>query len=198
MTGGRKVAIAAALLGAAGLAAFALKRMPEEPAGPAPPEIRITSPLAAPRAVIHRGARRLDLYDGDRLVKRYRAAMGSRSEGDKEREGDKTTPLGSFYICTRNDKSRFHLFMGLSYPEPEDGERGLARGMITTAERDGILRAHRERRCPPWKTRLGGEVGIHGGGAGRDWTLGCIALSNEDVEELWKVLRLGDPVTIVP
>lgn len=187
--------MAAALLGAAGLAVVLWSRMPEAPVRA---EVRIESRPVGPRVVIRRGARRLDLFEGDRLLKSYRAAMGSRAEGDKEREGDRTTPLGSFYICTRNDKSRFHLFLGLSYPAPEDAERGLARGMVTKAERDEILRAHRERRCPPWKTRLGGEVGIHGGGAGRDWTIGCIALSNEDVEELWKVLKLGDPVTIVP
>ena len=140
----------------------------------------------------------MELYDGDRLLKTYRAAMGSRTAGDKEREGDRTTPLGSFYICTRNDKSRFHLFMGLSYPAPDDARRGLDRGRITRPEHDAILSAHRERRCPPWKTALGGEVGVHGGGADLDWTLGCIALSNADVEELWKVLRLGDPVTILP
>jgi murein L,D-transpeptidase YafK len=154
--------------------------------------------LESPRVVIHRKARRLELFDGSRLVKSYPAAMGARTDGGKEREGDRTTPLGSFYVCTRNEKSRFHLFLGLSYPAPEDAERGLARGMITKAERDQIVGAHRERTRPPWDTRLGGEVGIHGGGADRDWTLGCVALSNAHVEELWKVLRLGDSVTIRP
>ncbi len=194
MTGGRKIA-AAALVGAAGLAVLLVDRMPQPPAVP---EARLTAPLREPRVVIHRRARRLELHDGERLVRTYRAAMGSRGEGDKEREGDRTTPLGTFYVCTRNDKSRFHLFLGLSYPAPEDAQRGLDRGWITRREHDLILEAHRGRTCPPWKTALGGEVGIHGGGADRDWTLGCIALSNADVEELWKVLRLGDSVTILP
>jgi hypothetical protein len=70
--------------------------------------------------------------------------------------------------------------------------------MITRAEHEAILAAHRERRCPPWKTALGGEVGIHGGGVGRDWTLGCIALENRDVDELWQALPLGTPVLIEP
>jgi hypothetical protein len=203
MIGGRKVALAAALAGSAGLAVYVSGRPAESGSMPLPPpapvpEVRIAGPLRDPRVVVRRGARTLELYDGPRLLKRYRAAMGSRTAGDKEREGDKTTPLGDFYICTRNDRSRYHLFMGLSYPAPEDAERGLARGMISKAEHRAILEAHRRRRVPPWKTALGGEVGIHGGGADRNWTLGCIALSNGDVEELWRVLRHGDPVSVVP
>ncbi len=193
MTGGRKVAAAAALAGALGLAAvLGMRRTDPGPEAPLPDRIE------APRVVIRRGARVLELYDGGRLLKRYPAAMGSRAEGDKEREGDRTTPLGDFYVCTRNEKSRFHRFLGLSYPAPEDAERGLRAGMIGRREHSEILEAHRRRVRPPWKTALGGEVGIHGGGAGRDWTLGCIAVSNGHVEELWRALRMGDPVTIVP
>ncbi len=51
---------------------------------------------------------------------------------------------------------------------------------------------------PPWDTPLGGEIGLHGGGAGTDWTLGCIALDNEAIEDLWDTLRLGDPALIEP
>ena len=78
MKGGRKLAAAAALLGAAGLAFLLLERMPESKPAPV-----LSGPLREPRVLIRRGARVLELYDGGRLVRRYRAAMGSRGEGGR-------------------------------------------------------------------------------------------------------------------
>lgn len=153
-------------------------------------------PLKKPRVVIRKGARELALYDGSELLRRHRVVLGADVAGHKEREGDRRTPEGTFYICTRNGASRFHKFMGLSYPAPQDAGRGLQAKLISPAEHDAILEAHRNMECPPWKTALGGEVGIHGGGIDRDWTLGCIALTNEAVDELWAALAIGDPVVI--
>ncbi len=138
------------------------------------------------------------LYDGAVLRKKYPIALAADAPGDKEREGDRRTPEGTFYVCTRNGASRFHKFLGLSYPAPDDAARGLASGLISHTEHDAILEAQRTRSCPPWKTKLGGEVGIHGGGSDRDWTLGCIALTNDAIDELWSALRLGDSVVIEP
>jgi murein L,D-transpeptidase YafK len=197
MRGGRKVAVAALLVAlAAGLYLFVLPRSASSSPRPMD-DAPLALPVKDPRAVIRKRARELWLFDGAALRKRYRVVLG-RGEGDKEREGDRRTPEGMFYVCTRNDQSRFHKFLGLSYPGPSDAARGLKAGMITRAEHEAILAAHRERRCPPWKTALGGEVGIHGGGVGRDWTLGCIALENRDVDELWQALPLGTPVLIEP
>lgn len=169
------------------------------PAAEAIRERGLGEPVRKPWVVVRRGARQLWLYDGGTLVKRYRIAVGRRTGGDKEREGDKRTPLGSFYICTRNAKSRFHKFLGLSYPAPEDAERGRKQGLISRAQYRAILEAHRAGRQPPWKTKLGGEVGLHGGGAGRlGGTLGCVGMSDADIDELWAILRLGDPVLIEP
>jgi murein L,D-transpeptidase YafK len=155
-------------------------------------------PLKDPRVVIRKRARELTLYDGAQPLRRFRVVLGANVSGDKEREGDKRTPEGTFYICTRNDGSRFHKFMGLSYPAPSDALRGLKASMITRSEHDAILKAHELKSCPPWKTALGGEVGIHGGGIDRDWTLGCIALTNDAIDELWSALKMGDPVLIEP
>jgi len=155
-------------------------------------------PLKEPRVVIRKRARELTLYDGAEPLRKYRVVLGANVSGDKEREGDKRTPEGAFYICTRNDASRFHKFMGLSYPAPPDALRGLKAKLISRSEHDAILKAHELKQCPPWKTALGGEVGIHGGGIDRDWTLGCIALTNEAVDELWAALKMGDPVLIEP
>lgn len=149
-----------------------------------------------PRIHVFKRRRELRLYDGATWLRTYRCCVGARVEGDKEREGDRTTPEGEFFVCTRNEASRFHLFLGLSYPAPDDAARGLEKGMITEAEHREIMAAHRGRRQPPWKTALGGEVGIHGKGGTPRTTLGCVALADEHVEELWKVVPLGTPVTI--
>jgi murein L,D-transpeptidase YafK len=197
MKGGRKAAV---FFGLAAMAAglLWLSRFGNPASGKAGmDETPLALPLKDPRVVIRKRERELRLYDGNELRKRYRVVLGG-GTGDKEREGDRRTPEGDFYVCTRNDKSRFHLFMGLSYPAPDDAERGRRSGMISERERDAIVAAYRRRECPPWKTALGGEVGIHGGGTSRDWTLGCVAMEDRDVEELWRALRLGDPVRIEP
>ena len=151
-----------------------------------------------PALLIYKARRELELYDGERLVKTYRIALGLNPVDDKRKEGDGCTPEGEFYICTKNDRSRFHLFLGLSYPNQEDAERGLENGLITEEEHQLILDALAERKRPLWDTRLGGEIGIHGGGADAHWTQGGIALDNKDIEELFMVVDLGSPVKILP
>ena len=168
----------------------------EDPKPNEKPKLKL--PLANPRVVIKKGSRKLLLYDGNKLMKTYKIGLSMIPFGDKEKEGDRRTPLGDFYICTRNENSRFHLFLGPSYPDVGDAERGLKTGEITDREFDAIIAAQAQRLRPPWKTGLGGEIGIHGNGTKSDWTAGCIALSDEDMDELWAVLKIGDPVTIEP
>ena len=60
------------------------------------------------------------------------------------------------------------------------------------------MQAIEQRRCPPWYTRLGGEIGFHGGGTGWDWTEGCVALDNVDMRYLYAKIRIGTRVTIQP
>lgn len=195
---GKRAAVAAVLLVAlaAGGFAYVSPRIPRISEVMDAPSRPLRLPLREPRVVIRKKMRELSLYDGSTLLRRYRVVLGASATGDKEREGDRKTPEGTFYVCTRNAASRFHKFMGLSYPGPADAERGLRARMISRAEHDAILEAHRKRECPPWKTALGGEVGIHGGGIDRDWTLGCIAVTNEAIDELWAALKMGDPVVI--
>src|SRR5688572_29061391 len=95
-------------------------------------------PLKEPRVVIRKRARELMLYDGSEPLRKYRVVLGANVSGDKEREGDRRTPEGAFYICTRNAASRFHKFMGLSYPAPPDAARGLKAKMISGTEHDAI------------------------------------------------------------
>jgi len=154
-------------------------------------------PLNSPRLVVQKSAHMLLLFDGTRRVRRYRAAVGQ-GRGDKSREGDQCTPEGDFYVCVKNPQSKYVLSLGLSYPNAEHAARGLRDGLITKAQHDEIVDAIRHRRRPNWCTPLGGEIMIHGCGAGRDWTLGCIALDNAAINELYPAIPLGTPVTILP
>jgi len=155
-------------------------------------------PLRRARIVVSKSGRRLTLYEGGRAVRVYRMVLGFAPEGDKARQGDGRTPEGEFYVCMKNAKSLFYLSLGLNYPDEAAARRGFAEGLITRAQRDRIVSAARERRCPPWDTPLGGEIMIHGGGTSRDWTLGCVALENEHIKELFDAVPLRTPVRIEP
>jgi murein L,D-transpeptidase YafK len=155
------------------------------------------------RIVIEKAARALRLFDGARLERTYPVALGRNSAADKAVEGDEATPLGEFYVCARNPRSKFFLSLCLSYPNAEDAARGLAAGLISAGEHSQILAAIREKKVPPQHTRLGGEIYIHGQplepqpGAPKDWTRGCIALDNVAMQELYDRIALGTPVSIV-
>ena len=98
----------------------------------------------------------------------------------------------------KNPDSKYHLSLGLSYPNAEDADRGLSDKLISKREHRAIVEAIRRYRQPPWNTELGGEIMVHGGGTARDWTKGCIALSNADIEELYPLMPLGTEVEIRP
>ena len=87
----------------------------------------------------------------------------------------------------------------LSYPDVADATRGLQSGLITQSEYNAIASAQANRTEPPQNTNLGGLIEIHGqGGAGQDWTWGCIAVANSVIDILWPVLGLGDTIIVVP
>jgi hypothetical protein len=155
-------------------------------------------PLRDPRVVVEKGARRLRLYAGGELVRVRRVALGFEPAGDKVKQGDGRTPEGDFYVCMKNERSKFYLSLGLSYPNEEDAARGLREGLITKAAAASIVRAVRAGRCPAWNTALGGEIFIHGGGATGDWTFGCVALENPEIKELFDTIPAGTPVRIEP
>lgn len=154
--------------------------------------------LNKPRIVVYKKERKLDLFDGDKLIKTYKIGLGFAPEGDKEIEGDGKTPEGDFYIFTKNAKSNFHLSLGVSYPSIDDAKRGLDAKIITKKEHDAIVKAIENKQTPPQKTALGGEIYIHGGGSSNDWTFGCIALENEDVKEIFDAVPIGINIKILP
>jgi len=158
-----------------------------------------SSPIDSPRAVvIHKSERAVGLYLNGRLARTYPCALGSRPLGHKQRAGDARTPEGLYYVCTRNPRSKFHLFLGISYPNADDAAAARGEGRISPEELRAIADAIAAHRQPPWDTPLGGEIGLHGGGTSSDWTLGCIALGDKAIEDLWDQLRLGDPILLRP
>ena len=183
---------------AAMLAAFAFLARPRRSLPLPGPQPLPAQPVVNPRIVIEKAQRRLTLYSGDKAVKVYRIALGCHPVGDKEQEGDGRTPEGDYRVCVKNPQSRFTLSLGLSYPNAKDAARGLAAGQISQPQHDQIVRAIERGERPPWDTPLGGEIYIHGKGAGRDWTRGCIALDDPDIRELYPIIPLGTPVTILP
>lgn len=154
------------------------------------------------RLLIKKGERRLDLYrmedKGLRLIKTYRIALGNQPVGTKWQQGDGATPEGDYYITHKNPRSKFYLSLGLSYPNITDADAGVKRGLITKGEHQMIVRAINRGEKPPQGTRLGGDIFIHGGGTKSDWTIGCIALDDRDIEELFEQLPLKTPVKIEP
>mgnify|MGYP003337458295 FL=1 len=136
--------------------------------------------MSSRRVVITKHTGTLALFDGDEEVLRIPAVTG-KNAADKHREGDLATPEGEFYVCYKNPASKYHRFLGLSYPNMEDADRGLRERLITTEEHTKIREAITTHACPPWKTALGGEVGIHGPCPNVTWTHGR---SEEHTSEL--------------
>ncbi len=159
---------------------------------------KIMSEIKNPQIVVEKKKRNLKLYDGKKLFKTYKISLGAVPVGDKEIEGDGKTPEGEFYVFTKNDKSSFFLSLGLSYPNKEDAERGIKANLITQAEHDEIIRAIDAKEMPLQKTKLGGEIYIHGGGCNADWTQGCMALENDEMQEIFDVTAVGTTVLIKP
>jgi len=152
--------------------------------------------------IVYKTARRLVLSMSDRARREYPVALGANWAADKAVEGDHATPVGEFYVCAKNPRSKYFLSLCLSYPNAEDAERGLAAGLIDQREHERILEAIRLGKVPPQHTRLGGEIYIHGRGDGsrataKDWTRGCVALENAAMQEVFDLAVLGTPVVIV-
>jgi murein L,D-transpeptidase YafK len=160
------------------------------------------------RILIKKGERKLYLYrtenGKERLAKTYQIALGNNPTGTKRRQGDGATPEGDYYITHRNARSKFYLSLGVSYPNIADADQGLKDGLITKAQHQAITSAIRSKTKPPQNTKLGGDIFIHGGGTGklfgliRDWTLGCVALENDEMRELFDLVPAQTPVKIVP
>lgn len=187
------------------------KRVPAPTVSPAPatkpspaatPSYTPTAPLQARaghicvQVVKHQ--RKLFVWKDGVLQHTFAIGLGFAPEGHKQKEGDGRTPEGAYYVCTRNDRSRYYLSLGLSYPNAQDAALALRQGRIAQREYDAIEQAIAAGRRPPWDTPLGGEIMIHGRGAQRDWTLGCIAVEDANMDVLWSLCPIGTQVFIEP
>ncbi len=130
-------------------------------------------------------------------------SFGRNGPAEDRHEGDGRTPLGTFRVAWINARSRFHLFFGLDYPSHEQAERAFRAKAIDFDTYFAIRRALYRGEVPPQDTALGGHIGIHGVGDGdrslhavANWTDGCIALTDEQVEQLAKWVNIGTRVVI--
>lgn len=130
-------------------------------------------------------------------------AIGRFGTTSDKRHLDGKTQLGEFRINRIKNDSSFHRFFGIDYPRLDHAERALEQGNLSAADFQAIRQAIRARRAPPQNTTLGGHLGIHGIGAGDpkvhseyNWTQGCIALTNAQIDELTPWLKLGTRVVV--
>lgn len=132
------------------------------------------------RVVVYKDARKLYLMHHDAILAQHDIDLGFAPAGHKQYEGDGKTPEGRYLIDRRNPNSSFHLSIGISYPNRQDVEVARSAG-----------------KSP------GGDIFIHGeasplGKRGPDWTAGCIAVTNEEIEWIYAMVRDGTVIDIYP
>jgi murein L,D-transpeptidase YafK len=142
------------------------------------------APALAPKTeqadAIHvvKAARRMELLRDGKVLRSYRVALGGAPVGHKRQQGDNRTPEGDYRITYRNAQSRFHLSLRVSYPNQADLAQAAKRGVDA-----------------------GGDIMIHGStppGSTVDWTEGCIAVTDAQIEEVWRLVPVGTPIRIDP
>jgi len=131
--------------------------------------------LHADLVLVNKAKREMTLLRGEKVLRTYRIALGREPVGAKRQEGDGRTPEGRYRVDWRNPQSKYHLSLHISYPEAADVERAKAEGVDP-----------------------GGEIMIHGwrAEAEGDWTQGCIAVRNEEMDEIWRLVPDGTAVLI--
>lgn len=158
------------------------------------------------KLVISKSEQQLSVVMDDKVIKEYRIASGKGGKGTKRRLGDKKTPIGVYKIIDFKNDSRFHYFMQLDYPNLLDAWYGYKNSVISAREFKEIANAFRDKKKPPQDTKLGGYIGIHGLGETNDqklmihndfnWTQGCIAITNEQINDLRQYVTIGTQVII--
>lgn len=204
--GRRLISCSAALL-VASACASSPEPSPAPPA-PAPLPVREPEPRVCRRITeieVEKGERRLLARCEGGAVVELPVALGREPQGPKRRAGDWRTPEGRYRISGEPQPSRFHLFIPIDYPSVADAEAARAEARLPEGAYRRILAAHAGGEPPPGNTPLGGQLGFHGEGerwrgdsADLDWTYGCVALSDGDVEFLAERVEIGTPVVIGP
>lgn len=172
----RRFAIAVLLFSAAVAVVVCLSWMKDDASIP---------PGTANRILVEKSKRTMTLFSDQRMLRTYSISLGPNPEGHKQQEGDGRTPEGIYWIDWRNPQSKYHLSLHISYPNAEDTQAAAVRGVSP-----------------------GGDIMIHGlpNGVGvigkvhlaKDWTAGCIAVTNAEIEEIWAAVPDGAEVEIRP
>ena len=157
-----------------------------------------------PWILVDTQVRKIAVMRGLKPVKTFSGASIGRGGANRDRSnGDQTTPIGEFSIAWISDSEKYHKFLGISWPGLEQARRALDENRISTKNFTRIKKALDKGILPPQDTELGGNLGIHGLGKGDraihdsfNWTNGCIALTNEQLDELSKFVQLGTTVII--
>lgn len=144
--------------------------------------------------------RAMELRDNGKLLRRFEIRLGGAPNGTKIKSGDERTPVGRYYIREKRTRTNYHRFLAINYPSIADADRGLERGLIDDDTWADIFFANVKAEMPPANTRLGGRLGIHGYG-GRpelplDWTQGCVAVTDAEIDYLFDTVEVGTPVII--
>lgn len=156
--------------------------------------------------LIKRSEKKLIVQKDGKPIRSFHVALGSGGSKPKLEAGDRKTPMGKYHIVQVRDSDRFHMFIQLDYPSVRDAINALKAERISKDDYRRILDAHIFGKLPPQNTSLGGAIGIHGIGVETkdkleihelaNWTQGCIALRNNEVEQLAYYVGKGTSVTI--
>ena len=159
-----------------------------------------------PKLLVDRHNYKLGIYEEGILIKNYRISLGKSAQTPKSRAGDKATPVGTYKICKIDTVSKYHKFFHLNYPNLEDATNALRKGWISQKEFNDLKFQYYYEECPKFNRILGGNIGIHGIGEldyvfknlpfVYNWTNGSIAMSNENIDELYSVIKVGTEVEI--
>jgi murein L,D-transpeptidase YafK len=156
--------------------------------------------------VVEKSLNKMTVFYQGKPLKSFLCVSGVNTNGDKQRQGDNRTPEGQFFIT---DKERLNddpylgrKWMGLSYPDTVHAQKALENNLIGLNQYQEIAAANEQKVQPPQNTPLGGWIGIHGGREdltkqGINWTEGCLAMQDKDLEELYGLVQYGTPVIIV-
>ena len=143
--------------------------------------------VAADRVIVKKSERKMQLVKAGQVVREYRVNLGDNPYGHKERQGDERTPEGDYVLDWRNPNSLYHRSIHISYPNAEDLTLARAKGV----DPGGMVMIHGR---PNYidSPRILAEYDS------RDWTNGCIAVKNAEMDEIWRAVRDGTPIRILP
>ncbi|MDH3638442.1 MAG: L,D-transpeptidase [Gammaproteobacteria bacterium] len=169
--------------------------------------VLVTAPLSAGKrawVLVETATSTLTVMRGDRPVKKFRnISVGKGGVSLLRLKGDDTTPLGEFHIARVKNRSMYHRFYEFDFPTLEHAEAAFKTGLIDLGTYRDISTAVQRKSLPPQNTALGGHLGIHGIGSGNrrvhdqfNWTNGCIALTNEQIDALRPWLQIGTKVVV--